>query len=82
MKAACSRLLSRLRESDPHVFCPVYCGSLIRLFNNVIVLLRLLKSLAFIGVCLMCESASHASHAIHASHRFNVKINQIMEIII
>ena len=79
MKAACSRLLSRLRESDPHVFCPVYCGSLIRLFNNVIVLLRLLKSLAFIGVCLMYESAGHA---IHASHRFNVKNNQIMEIII
>ena len=40
-------------------------------------------------VCLMCEPASHASHAIHASqgashasHRFNVKNNQIMEIII
>ena len=37
----------------------------------------------------MCEPASHASHAIHASqgashvsHRFNVKNNQIMEIII
>ena len=47
-------------------------------------------------VCLMCEPASHASHASHtashaihasqgashASHRFNVKNNQIMEIII
>ena len=30
MKAACS-FLSRLREPDPHVFCLVYCGSLIRL---------------------------------------------------
>ena len=27
MEAACS-FLSRLRESDPHVFCLVYCGSL------------------------------------------------------
>ena len=39
--------------------------------------------------CLMCEPASHVSHAIHASqgashasHRFNMKNNQIMEIII
>ena len=48
MKAACS-FISRLRESDPHVFCLVYCGSLIRLFNNnVILLLNLLKGLAFI----------------------------------
>ena len=51
----------------------------------------------FVGrVCLMCEPASHASHASHtashaihasqgashASHRFNVKNNQIMDIII
>jgi len=52
MKAACS-FLSRLRESDPLVFCLVIhddsCGSLIRLFNNnVIVLLKLFKGLAFI----------------------------------
>ena len=41
------------------------------------------------GVCLMCEPASHiASHASHASqgashssHRFNVKNNQIMELL-
>ena len=49
MKAACS-FHSRLREPDPRVFCLVYCGSLIRLFNNnVIVLLNLLKGLAFIN---------------------------------
>ena len=48
MKEACS-FLYRLRESDPHVFCLVYCGSLIRLFNNnVIVLLKLFKGLGFI----------------------------------
>ena len=52
MKAAFT-FLSRLRESDPLVFILFIhddsCGSLIRLFNNnVIVVLKLLKGLVFI----------------------------------
>ena len=64
MKAACSPL-SRLRESDPHVYCPVYCGSLIRLFNNnVIVLLisvrawRSLRGKLFLRLEILTSASS------------------------